>query len=934
MRHVLFFSAFLIFLLPAAVPAQTTFSGEALPRLSAVVAGVSKYKFSPEKNLDYAHRDAEQFARLLKCVQGVQVDTIITLLDEEATRGNLNRAFSFIRNSIADNAERGPDYIVFYFSGHGQLNDFNGENEGYFIMHDTDINSPEDFGYEHRTVVKQAQMWKKKCKVLIFSDACHSGRILGDEESESMPLLGELAQFSSDRTGRVFEIMSSGGGGKSYEEPALQHGLFTFYLIKGALGDADYNGDELISNMEIGNYVLEKVSHAEPDQKPVFMTNNHAFLRFSNCMDYSFDKLLASPGDARSVSREFRKVKTIDRPSSRFDSLLQAGMLCGDDKNSALGLLQRAKTVVSSSAYEDMRRSYVAAALEADLAIMHRYMNQDITPWTTKFRDMEQEVQIQKSLMDLLQPDDFLYRPTAARYYFFQAMSWYEYAKFADEPERRVRLEKAAGLIGQSLEYKPDSPVGRFLQSQILHALGRSDQTDRVAEVLKMAPRWRVPYLYALTDSALAGYVRLLEAQQAYNPITDAVVPVTDSLKRWSDAGRVTAEQISAAFARNPVFSEEVYLGRLAGGNTPAAELKQHREMAQKAFSYTMTTSPPVLPGTMPNKNGQAAGQVTPDRLPLFSGLGKLETDNAAVARVANQELGYARLVETDTVVSEATLARWAELDRYKGEEEEVGDAKKLPVPEDKSAGNGNIPASPPPPAVGESFTDPLVGKLIRVKGGTFTMGCTPEQGSDCESYEKPAHEVTLSDYYIGETEVTQAQWRAVMGNNPSGFKYCDECPVEDVSWNDVKDFISKLNSRSGGVRYRLPTEAEWEYAARGGGLSKGYKYAGSDDQKEVAWYDDNSGSKTHPVKGKKANELGIYDMSGNVYEWCSDWKDNYSSESQTSPTGPNTGDYRVHRGGGWFLSARGCRVSARHSFEPDYRVSFLGFRLASPAPR
>jgi hypothetical protein len=128
-------------------------------------------------------------------------------------------------------------------------------------------------------------------------------------------------------------------------------------------------------------------------------------------------------------------------------------MLCGDDKNSALGLLQRAKTVVSSSTYEDMRRSYVAAALETDLAIMHRYMNQDITPWTTKFRDMEQEIQIQKSLMDLLQPDDFLYRPTAARYYFFQAMSWYEYAKFADEPERRVRLEKAAGLIGQSLEY-------------------------------------------------------------------------------------------------------------------------------------------------------------------------------------------------------------------------------------------------------------------------------------------------------------------------------------------------------------------------------------------------------------------------------------------------------------------------------------------------
>jgi formylglycine-generating enzyme required for sulfatase activity len=255
-------------------------------------------------------------------------------------------------------------------------------------------------------------------------------------------------------------------------------------------------------------------------------------------------------------------------------------------------------------------------------------------------------------------------------------------------------------------------------------------------------------------------------------------------------------------------------------------------------------------------------------------------------------------------------------------------------VPEDKTAGNGNNLPTSPPPAVGESFTDPLVGKFIRVKGGTFTMGCTSEQGSDCYDEEKPAHKVTLSDYYIGETEVTQAQWRAVMGNNPSNFKDCDECPVEQVSWNDVKDFLSKLNSLSGGERYRLPTEAEWEYAARGGSLSKGYKYAGSDDQKEVAWHINNSGSKTHPVKGKKANELGIYDMSGNVYEWCSDWKGDYSSGNQTNPTGPNTGVGRVYRGGGWDNNARNCRVSLRDDYGPAYRSLTLGFRLASPAPR
>jgi formylglycine-generating enzyme required for sulfatase activity len=163
-----------------------------------------------------------------------------------------------------------------------------------------------------------------------------------------------------------------------------------------------------------------------------------------------------------------------------------------------------------------------------------------------------------------------------------------------------------------------------------------------------------------------------------------------------------------------------------------------------------------------------------------------------------------------------------------------------------------------------EVFTDQLTGKFILVKGGTFNMGCTSEQ-QDCNDDEKPVHPVTLGDYYIAETEVTQAQWKAVMGDNPSVFEGCDDCPVEKVSWNDVQEFITRLNARAGSPRYRLPTEAEWEYAARGGANSRGYQYAGSNDINEVAWYDDNSGSKTHPVKGKKPNELGVYDMSGNV---------------------------------------------------------------------
>ena len=222
----------------------------------------------------------------------------------------------------------------------------------------------------------------------------------------------------------------------------------------------------------------------------------------------------------------------------------------------------------------------------------------------------------------------------------------------------------------------------------------------------------------------------------------------------------------------------------------------------------------------------------------------------------------------------------------------------------------------------GVSFT------MIAVEGGTFQMGATSEQGGDADSDEKPVHSVTLSDYYIGETEVTQELWEAVMGSNPSNFSGNPQRPVELVSWNDCQEFITQLNQLTG-KNFRLPTEAEWEYAARGGDRSQGYKYSGSNTIGNVVWYYDNSNSQTHNVKIKSPNELGIYDMSGNVYEWCQDWYGNYSSGSQTNPTGPSSGSYRVLRGGGWCSDAGNCRVSTRSNYDPDYWFNLIGFRLA-----
>ena len=221
--------------------------------------------------------------------------------------------------------------------------------------------------------------------------------------------------------------------------------------------------------------------------------------------------------------------------------------------------------------------------------------------------------------------------------------------------------------------------------------------------------------------------------------------------------------------------------------------------------------------------------------------------------------------------------------------------------------------------------------EMVFVEGGTFTMGCTdnPEDSTmhyDCRANENPAHQVILSSFQISKFPVTQKLWNTVMGENPSFFKG-DNRPVESVSWEDIQVFISKLNIATG-KQYRLPTEAEWEFAARGGNNSDGYKYSGSDNLNSVAWYFNNSYYNTWQVGTKQPNELGIFDMSGNVCEWCSDWFGDYSGEAQADPHGPDTGTQRILRGGGWYSTALFCRISSRDRGLPDERSSYNGFRL------
>jgi hypothetical protein len=217
------------------------------------------------------------------------------------------------------------------------------------------------------------------------------------------------------------------------------------------------------------------------------------------------------------------------------------------------------------------------------------------------------------------------------------------------------------------------------------------------------------------------------------------------------------------------------------------------------------------------------------------------------------------------------------------------------------------------------------------VDGGSFWMGCTAEQGLECYRDEKPAHFVTVDKFYMSKYEVTQAMWHSIMGGMPPSTFKGDSLPVEKVALVDVNEFLDRLNKRTG-KHYRLPTEAEWEFAARGGVESKGYRFSGSNNVDEVAWYLDNSDNRTHPIGTKMPNELGLYDLCGNVWEWCSDGWSSYPEVAQLNPTGPTDSKTYVVRGGGWNVSARYMRLSYRNNEKPDSRNYNLGFRLVLPA--
>ena len=314
---------------------------------------------------------------------------------------------------------------------------------------------------------------------------------------------------------------------------------------------------------------------------------------------------------------------------------------------------------------------------------------------------------------------------------------------------------------------------------------------------------------------------------------------------------------------------------------------------------------------------------------PLYQS--KLSLEEGQLLRSGNGEKVPSRFVKEDPV---HRLPRWLILVQVMGaalllmsSPASLSAQTKAPLEAAEEAPE-KAAAAVAPPLEEKPFTDSVTGmEFVLVKGGCFAMGDTFGDGLPDE---RPVREVCLDDFYLGKYEVTQKQWELVMGSNPSRFKGGDR-PVEQVSWSDVQRFISRLNDQSG-QKFRLPTETEWEYAARSSG--KREKYAGTSqeiDLGQYAWYFLNSGSQTHAVGEKRRNDLGLYDMNGNVWEWCADWygENYYQGRPKHNPEGPSTGSNKALRGGSWFNDAGNLRLAYRYAFSPEYRAGTIGFRLA-----
>lgn len=612
------------------------FGGTPLPRMAAIVVGVSEYKNLKDNSLDYADDDALQFSKLLECTQNVEIDTIIPLVNEKATTGNFKSAMYKLGRLAADTSSSKIDHLVVYFSGHGAIGPAEDNFEGYFLMHNSGGVDADTYGLEHRKVINILRNSFKNCsRIYIIADACHAGRFAGNPVTKKgIPQLQDHTLFAGDAE-RVVEILSSESDKESIEVPQFQHGLFTYYLIRGAEGEAYVNYNGVPSLDKLRTYLVNNMGE---EQIPVVKGEGN-FLSFDTCLNYSRnipDKISGSNSGKKksfSVKSNFLALKVL------FDTLIAQGKIYIESDTSAYSVLREAAGRAEyKGIYEDMRSDYIAAVIDENTDIVYRYVNQDILFWNTKFSDIEKGMLMQKSLLELLRPEELLFRNISARYFFFEALAWYEYAKFASGDERVKMLENAGKIIRKSIEAKSSFPTAFFLQFQIDLALNQgadlSEWTSQLREIQKKAPNWRLPYLYERDRGALFKYRRMLNESRLYTTLPQLKMPLLDSLILVNE-DMVSIKEITELFSDNPVLAEDLFLCYLGQDNQYAALSTAHQVMVKDALRAQF---------------GTTDKEIGPDKISLFSRIWTADESDEIAEISAKSEKVYESSLEYESL--------------------------------------------------------------------------------------------------------------------------------------------------------------------------------------------------------------------------------------------------------------------------------------------
>jgi len=919
---------------------KTDFSGAPLPMLRAVVVGVSQYKYS-EDTLHYAAKDAVYFRDLLSAAKGVQFDTgsVILLTDSMATHNRLRT----VLGDIIEKARKG-DIIVFYFSGHGGISSVLPDKRGMFYMYDSDFKQKmAGFFHAEFKLFFEILLNATGCKIYFIADACHSGRFLGNPEPENGLNLLSDQSYAKDFKDNIVVLASSKGGEYSYEVGTLKHGLFTYYLIEGALGAADtvYTSrrDGVVYSDELGEYVRQKMLEF-PFRDGVVQNieTNHSsskFLRFdSNAFHYATE--FNQKYETGSLQLGKKKDVFFD---STHNQLLSTERIIGSSP-AALDLIRQFRETRDTSEYfSKVKSELVLSLMDNDDEIIYRFLNQDITPWISKYEDIDKGIQINLLLSEITEPQNFLLERIVSRYFFYQALIWYEYAKFGNETERQYRLRNSAQLIDRVLKTGIESPL--LLYQKMRTSVYFEPDTARALLNLihGLAPEWRMPYLYSGSREDLGIYSELFREDEAGSrSITDTLeVPgrfvimekslTPDVIVRLSHYSPLFFEDLFAHFLVKDKFRNRKYLRAHSQLLNTAVADKMYiiESIFQHLFSYSQFND------RLLNKYGN-------ELISVNELLDKDTVSGFPDGRqyiIANRILPPSHYEEVpDKYLSHPPsddiyfVSQFDELDQVvESVMAEINPVNSLGDSDSIDSSGYNALIDPENDFRYDIYKENGIGSFILIDGS----GCRiPDyrrryRGSRYDHSSADSITISFDNYYIGVTEVTQAQWRAVMGSNIWNYSGCDNCPVENVSKREVERFIKKLNKKSGHIKYRLPTVAEWQFAATGAYFSKKYSFPGGNNIDSLAWYENNAAGGVHSVKGKASNEIGLYDMAGNVWEFC--------ELDQLSPRQLRINGYFSKRaiacGGGWSSESYYCQPASCVHLRTNEKLKALGFRLA-----